>query len=230
MWVLQPHPRVVVLCFFFFNDTATTEIYTPSLHDALPICKTAGWSANDGAPLSHQRPHSHHLRGARNSSRRGNRNRHDRPRRRTSLGSPPRPLRHRPARRPPRHSPLPARTSRNLRPRPPASPPHRKIHPRARLRPSLTRHQFVPPSRVFWAKSAESLENKRVDFSVNNEDRFRLETRLGTGTRLKKGGEKTNGEELNTPWGRLPFPLRRYPPSRWRPMGSRPGSSRRGPC
>src|SRR3712207_6868510 len=27
-----------VLCFFFFNDTATTEIYTLSLHDALPIC------------------------------------------------------------------------------------------------------------------------------------------------------------------------------------------------
>src|SRR5256885_11290856 len=27
--------------FFFFNDTATTEIYTLSLHDALPIC-TAG--------------------------------------------------------------------------------------------------------------------------------------------------------------------------------------------
>src|SRR3989442_12310243 len=26
--------------FFFFNDTATTEIYTLSLHDALPIC---GW-------------------------------------------------------------------------------------------------------------------------------------------------------------------------------------------
>src|SRR5258708_14945662 len=25
------------LCFFFFNDTATTEIYTLSLHDALPI-------------------------------------------------------------------------------------------------------------------------------------------------------------------------------------------------
>src|SRR3712207_7399230 len=25
---------------FFFNDTATTEIYTLSLHDALPIC---GW-------------------------------------------------------------------------------------------------------------------------------------------------------------------------------------------
>src|SRR2546427_1876645 len=26
--------------FFFFNDTATTEIYTLSLHDALPICRT----------------------------------------------------------------------------------------------------------------------------------------------------------------------------------------------
>src|SRR2546429_6276133 len=27
--------------FFFFNDTATTEIYTLSLHDALPICAIA---------------------------------------------------------------------------------------------------------------------------------------------------------------------------------------------
>src|SRR5260370_42508053 len=26
------------LFYFFFNDTATTEIYTLSLHDALPIC------------------------------------------------------------------------------------------------------------------------------------------------------------------------------------------------
>src|SRR2546430_13237273 len=29
-----------VFFFFFFNDTATTEIYTLSLHDALPICNT----------------------------------------------------------------------------------------------------------------------------------------------------------------------------------------------
>src|SRR5256885_8162342 len=28
--------------FFFFNDTATTEIYTLSLHDALPICHRLG--------------------------------------------------------------------------------------------------------------------------------------------------------------------------------------------
>src|SRR2546426_7767360 len=30
----------MLLSFFFFNDTATTEIYTLSLHDALPILKT----------------------------------------------------------------------------------------------------------------------------------------------------------------------------------------------
>src|SRR6202042_3934347 len=29
---------VFFFLFFFFNDTATTEIYTLSLHDALPIC------------------------------------------------------------------------------------------------------------------------------------------------------------------------------------------------
>src|SRR3989475_7381075 len=29
-------------CFFFFNDTATTEIYTLSLHDALPISTSVG--------------------------------------------------------------------------------------------------------------------------------------------------------------------------------------------
>src|SRR3712207_9575879 len=31
---------LLVFC-FFFNDTATTEIYTLSLHDALPIWRTA---------------------------------------------------------------------------------------------------------------------------------------------------------------------------------------------
>src|SRR6266511_6438951 len=34
--------------FFFFNDTATTEIYTLSLHDALPIC-------HRGRPWHHAR-------------------------------------------------------------------------------------------------------------------------------------------------------------------------------
>src|SRR2546426_12780027 len=36
--------RSLYILFFFFNDTATTEIYTLSLHDALPIC-----SRNPGA-------------------------------------------------------------------------------------------------------------------------------------------------------------------------------------
>src|SRR6202041_3969898 len=30
-------------CSIFFNDTATTEIYTLSLHDALPICWRPAW-------------------------------------------------------------------------------------------------------------------------------------------------------------------------------------------
>src|SRR2546430_11723441 len=37
--------------FFFFNDTATTEIYTLSLHDALPILrKYPSWGALADAP------------------------------------------------------------------------------------------------------------------------------------------------------------------------------------
>src|SRR5256885_16572054 len=35
--LLPPLPISVFCFFFFFNDTATTEIYTLSLHDALPI-------------------------------------------------------------------------------------------------------------------------------------------------------------------------------------------------
>src|SRR2546422_6874810 len=38
------HACSSIFFLFFFNDTATTEIYTLSLHDALPICP------------SHQRP------------------------------------------------------------------------------------------------------------------------------------------------------------------------------
>src|SRR5438874_11260944 len=39
------------LLFFFFNDTATTEIYTLSLHDALPISDLLR-----ALPRSHLRP------------------------------------------------------------------------------------------------------------------------------------------------------------------------------
>src|SRR3989475_6471810 len=39
--------RPLLSIFFFFNDTATTEIYTLSLHDALPICYGLGRTATD---------------------------------------------------------------------------------------------------------------------------------------------------------------------------------------
>jgi len=42
---------IVVVFFFFFNDTATTEIYTLSLHDALPI--SAGEPAADNERAAH---------------------------------------------------------------------------------------------------------------------------------------------------------------------------------
>src|SRR2546430_8755213 len=43
--------------FFFFNDTATTEIYTLSLHDALPIYARAGLRVGPGRPdRDHGRP------------------------------------------------------------------------------------------------------------------------------------------------------------------------------
>src|SRR2546427_8628659 len=42
--ILWSYPLGLLL-FFFFNDTATTEIYTLSLHDALPIsCRASRWS------------------------------------------------------------------------------------------------------------------------------------------------------------------------------------------
>src|SRR5260221_5348957 len=44
LFILQPP----LFFFFFFNDTATTEIYTLSLHDALPI------SPDYVQPLTHQ--------------------------------------------------------------------------------------------------------------------------------------------------------------------------------
>ena len=52
---------LLLLFFFFFNDTATTEIYTLSLHDALPIffsltvtIKIAFTGFHRGFPLVHK--------------------------------------------------------------------------------------------------------------------------------------------------------------------------------
>src|SRR6202167_5846106 len=39
---------ILAILFFFFNDTATTEIYPLSLHDALPIC---GCGCGCGPPV-----------------------------------------------------------------------------------------------------------------------------------------------------------------------------------
>src|SRR3712207_9219460 len=40
------------VCVFFFNDTATTEIYTLSLHDALPILPGRARTVTESSPLA----------------------------------------------------------------------------------------------------------------------------------------------------------------------------------
>src|SRR3989442_8076029 len=47
--VVYAIPAASPFLFFFFNDTATTEIYTLSLHDALPIF--AYWMRGSMVPL-----------------------------------------------------------------------------------------------------------------------------------------------------------------------------------
>src|SRR2546430_7164105 len=44
--------NILFFFFFFFNDTATTEIYTLSLHDALPISKVK-WTRDSICELCH---------------------------------------------------------------------------------------------------------------------------------------------------------------------------------
>src|SRR2546422_8489793 len=44
------------LAVFFFNDTATTEIYTLSLHDALPISTSLSWGKARRAATSRRSP------------------------------------------------------------------------------------------------------------------------------------------------------------------------------
>src|SRR5258708_37343842 len=50
-YFVATHRRPRCFFFFFFNDTATTEIYTLSLHDALPIypiCRTRSRLQHEG--------------------------------------------------------------------------------------------------------------------------------------------------------------------------------------
>src|SRR2546427_5493146 len=65
--ILCISPRDAIVFFFFFNDTATTEIYTLSLHDALPISRSH--SSNERRPsILVQRGEDVHL-GDRKSTR-----------------------------------------------------------------------------------------------------------------------------------------------------------------
>src|SRR5256885_10588257 len=52
--LLQSQPQSSFF-FFFFNDTATTEIYTLSLHDALPICAATGGAGETEQEIRGQR-------------------------------------------------------------------------------------------------------------------------------------------------------------------------------
>src|SRR5688572_31834052 len=47
---------------FFFNDTATTEIYTLSLHDALPICRARAGAGRRSPKLSESGSERRHRR------------------------------------------------------------------------------------------------------------------------------------------------------------------------
>src|SRR3712207_9523290 len=56
--------------FFFFNDTATTEIYTLSLHDALPISGTRCAPPRSPRPTPRPRSRTSRPRGSGSRSRR----------------------------------------------------------------------------------------------------------------------------------------------------------------
>src|SRR3989454_12494656 len=52
MFYILLHPTFASF-FFFFNDTATTEIYTLSLHDALPISAHVSGGVDEGRAVNH---------------------------------------------------------------------------------------------------------------------------------------------------------------------------------
>src|SRR5437762_8711906 len=55
--------RTIIFLFFFFNETATAEIYTLSLHDALPIWRVvregSARSSDRGRAPRFRRAHPH---------------------------------------------------------------------------------------------------------------------------------------------------------------------------
>src|SRR3989442_7247428 len=61
------------LYFFFFNDTATTEIYTLSLHDALPIFRRRMWIRRHFSDVERRSHRQHRRRQERRSDRKSTR-------------------------------------------------------------------------------------------------------------------------------------------------------------
>src|SRR2546429_7009961 len=61
----------IYFIYFFFNDTATTEIYTLSLHDALPICEGAARHGRHGRGVPRVRPRATGARGDQDAPARG---------------------------------------------------------------------------------------------------------------------------------------------------------------
>src|SRR5690349_23440287 len=49
----------LLLTFFFFNDTATTQIYTLSLHDALPIFRVRSLFTGARSMIGHEQARLH---------------------------------------------------------------------------------------------------------------------------------------------------------------------------
>src|ERR1035438_10931506 len=66
------HTAMLLVFVFFFNDTATTEIYTLSLHDALPIFSLPAWNpavlggiGDDSASIDRSEEHTSELQSLR---------------------------------------------------------------------------------------------------------------------------------------------------------------------
>src|SRR3712207_9554424 len=67
---MQVWYKTMIYIIFFFNDTATTEIYTLSLHDALPICSaTSSRTPASSRPTGRRWPHFIDTERGRRSSR-----------------------------------------------------------------------------------------------------------------------------------------------------------------
>src|SRR2546421_8115706 len=54
LFIFFAYLLIFIFMFFFFNDTATTEIYTLSLHDALPISRDAAELGSQGDVVARQ--------------------------------------------------------------------------------------------------------------------------------------------------------------------------------